>query len=71
MSTEYETDEYENDIDESSINVSLNDIELHYNIPINYSVTNDSTASQFFQTMQKNLGNHFLFCGTDKRKNQL
>ena len=58
MSTDLDTDEYTIEYDESSIHMPLNELELDYNIPINFTIANDLTANQFDKTMQANVGNN-------------
>ena len=60
MSTDLDTDEYEihfEGFEGSEIHVPLDDVELDYG-PMNFSITNDKTANQFFQTMRANIGNN-------------
>lgn len=52
ISTDLDTDDYDIELEESSIQFSLNDLDLDYNIPMNYTKRNDFTANQYFQTMQ-------------------
>ena len=59
MSTDLDTDEYDEiEFEGSAIHVPLDEVELDYDIPMNFSVTNDATVNQFFQTMNANIGNN-------------
>ena len=48
MTTDYDTDEYDIDFEESIIPMSLNGLDLDYNIPLNF----DINENQFYKTMQ-------------------
>ena len=50
MTTDYDTDEYDIDFEESIIPMSLNGLDLDYNIPLNF----DINENQFYKTMQNN-----------------